>query len=93
VGGDLTDRLLRLFDDHDLLVMPTSPASRHPRDVFARFLMVLARNAIPWSFVGFPAVSVPCGTAEGLPVGLQLVAAPDREELLVAAARAVERAT
>ena len=43
-------------------------------------------------FVGFPAISVPVGTVGGLPVGLQLVAPPHREDLLVATARAVERA-
>ena len=41
--------------------------------------MVLSRNAIPWSFVGFPAISIPCGrSAAGLPIGMQLVAAPGR---------------
>lgn len=80
------------FDQVDLLAMPTSPVVAPPRDEFAAFLVLLARNAIPWSLVGFPAISVPVGTAGGLPVGLQLVAPPDREDLLVAAARAVERA-
>ncbi len=55
---------------------------------------VLSRNAIPWSLVGFPAISVPCGfTSEGLPVGLQIVAPPGREDIVVALGAAVERAT
>jgi len=58
---------------------------------FARHLMLLSRNAIPWSLTGFPALSVPCGWSEGLPVGLQLVAAPWREDLIVAVGCAVER--
>jgi amidase len=42
---------------------------------------------------GLPAVSVPAGrTREGLPVGVQIVGPPGAERLLLAAARAVERA-
>lgn len=42
---------------------------------------------------GLPAVSVPAGrTREGLPVGVQIVGPPRAERLLLAAARAVERA-
>ena len=70
--------------------MPTAPVVAPPVDDFAAYLMLLSRNAIPWSFVGFPAVSVPCGWVDGLPVGLQVVAPPDREDLLVAVAKAVE---
>jgi aspartyl-tRNA(Asn)/glutamyl-tRNA(Gln) amidotransferase subunit A len=41
----------------------------------------------PWSYVGFPTVSVPTGlTADGLPVAIQLVAAPWQEETLFATA-------
>jgi aspartyl-tRNA(Asn)/glutamyl-tRNA(Gln) amidotransferase subunit A len=43
------------------------------------------------SFAGCPAISLPCGkAANGLPVGLQLMAAPGREAGLLAAARALE---
>jgi aspartyl-tRNA(Asn)/glutamyl-tRNA(Gln) amidotransferase subunit A len=89
--GVLARRLLGAFDRHDVLVMPTSPVLAPPVDDFAQYLMLLSRNAIPWSFVGFPAISVPCGTVDGLPVGLQIVAPPDREDLLVAVGKAVER--
>ena len=89
--GQLGQRLLGAFEHHDLIVMPTSPVVAPPVDDFAGYLMLLSRNAIPWSFVGFPAISVPCGMVDGLPVALQLVAPPDREDLLVAAGRMVEQ--
>jgi Asp-tRNA(Asn)/Glu-tRNA(Gln) amidotransferase A subunit family amidase len=53
--------------------------------------MVLARYAIPWSLVGFPAISVPMGTIGNLPVGIQLVAPPGDEAVLVEVGRALER--
>jgi aspartyl-tRNA(Asn)/glutamyl-tRNA(Gln) amidotransferase subunit A len=90
VRAELTDRMVAAFANYDLLALPTVPVTAPLADDFARFLMLLSRNAIPWSFVGFPAISVPCGMVDGLPVGLQLVAPPDREDLLVAAAAAVE---
>ena len=87
----LADRFRALFVDHDVLVMPTTPVVAPPGDAFAEYLMVLSRNAIPWSLVGFPAISIPCGrSADGLPMGVQLVAAPGEDALLVAAGRVVE---
>ena len=87
----LAGRFGSLFVDHDILVMPTTPVVAPPSDAFAEYLMVLARNAIPWSLVGFPAISIPCGRSPGgLPMGVQLVAAPGADALLVAAGRVVE---
>lgn len=92
VRGELRDRLLRAFDEHEVLAMPTVPVTAPLVTGFAEYLMVLARNAIPWSLVGFPAISVPVGRVEGLPVGLQLVAPPHCEDRLVEVGRMVELA-
>jgi aspartyl-tRNA(Asn)/glutamyl-tRNA(Gln) amidotransferase subunit A len=88
----LRDRLAVVLAGHDVLALPTSLVVAPPTADFARYLTVLSRNAIPWSLVGFPALSVPCGAVDGLPVGLQLVAAPGGEERLVALGAALESA-
>jgi len=90
--GQLAETLLTCFEEVDLLVMPTAPTVAPIVEDAPRHLMTLARNAIPWSFVGFPAMSLPVGLVDGLPVGLQLVAPPHREGLLIAAGLAVEAA-
>jgi aspartyl-tRNA(Asn)/glutamyl-tRNA(Gln) amidotransferase subunit A len=47
----------------------------------------------PWTFGGFPAITIPSGLSRsGLPLGIQLVAAPFAEEKLLAAARWCEEA-
>jgi aspartyl-tRNA(Asn)/glutamyl-tRNA(Gln) amidotransferase subunit A len=86
----LADELLSCFEHVDVLAMPTVPVVAPPVSDFAAYLMVLARNAIPWSLVGFPAISLPCGPPGALPVGLQLVALPGREDLLVAVGKVAE---
>jgi len=46
----------------------------------------------PINFFGEPAISIPCGkTAEGLPIGLQLIAAPFEDAKLLQIAATVER--
>ncbi len=52
---------------------------------------LMLRNAAPMNVTGFPAITVPCGNAaNGLPVGLQLVALPWQEGPLLQAAHAFE---
>lgn len=88
--AELVEGLLGPFADHDVLAMPTVPIVAPPVADFARHLLQLSRNAVPWSFTGFPALSMPCGWSDGLPVGLQLVAPPGGEGLLVALGSALE---
>ncbi|MGI5158514.1 amidase [Microbispora sp. CA-102843] len=54
---------------------------------------VLTRLTSPFNATGLPAVSVPVALAGGLPVGLQLAGAAMRDEVVLHAARMVERLT
>lgn len=93
-------RMLRLFDDLDVLaapvttVLPFDAATTWPREING----VPQRDYLDWmracwriSLTGFPALSVPCGiTPDGLPVGLQLIAPPRREDLILGLAAQLE---
>lgn len=89
----LRERMLAAIEEFDAFVMPTVPVLAPPVEDADDYLTILSRNAILWSFVGFPAMSVPVRpSADGLPVGFQVVAAPGGEATMLAVARAVERA-
>jgi aspartyl-tRNA(Asn)/glutamyl-tRNA(Gln) amidotransferase subunit A len=89
--AELSEGMLAVFDGLDVLAMPTALCTAPPAEDFADYLYLLSRNAIPWSLVGFPAISVPCGfSPEGLPIGIQFVARPGEEATLVALGSAFE---
>jgi aspartyl-tRNA(Asn)/glutamyl-tRNA(Gln) amidotransferase subunit A len=88
----LREEMLAVLREHHVLAMPTAPVLAPPVERADEYLTILSRNAILWSFVGFPAISVPCPVPEGgLPVGLQLVAGPGGEALLLALATSLTR--
>ncbi|WP_084285610.1 amidase [Solirubrobacter soli] len=86
----LREEMLAVFREYHVLAMPTAPVLAPVVERADEYLTILSRNAILWSFVGFPAISVPC-PVDGLPVGLQLVAAPGGEALLIALATSLTR--
>jgi aspartyl-tRNA(Asn)/glutamyl-tRNA(Gln) amidotransferase subunit A len=86
--GDLT----AACKDVDVLLMPTVPIVAPTIEEAAQTPLVLTRNVALWSFVGFPALSVPGLPApSGLTTGLQIVAAPHAEAAIITVGRAVER--
>lgn len=89
--GQLRDSLAALFDGVDALVMPTSKVVAPLRQEADKYLLALSENCVPWSLVDFPAMSVPAGTSGGLPVGLQFVAAPGQDDLLLSLSHGFER--
>ncbi len=89
----LARRTLEQFAYCDVIMAPTTPIVAPPRDGYERYLLRLSRNTIIWSLIGAPAVSMPVGMSnEGLPIGLQLAAAPGNEQVLVDAGMTLERA-
>jgi aspartyl-tRNA(Asn)/glutamyl-tRNA(Gln) amidotransferase subunit A len=85
-----------IMRDVDVLVTPTTSAmpTRSDGTTSAESLVLFARNMRPFSMPGLPAVSVPAGfSAEGLPIGLQIIGRPFDEPTILRAARAYEAAT
>jgi aspartyl-tRNA(Asn)/glutamyl-tRNA(Gln) amidotransferase subunit A len=85
------------FKDVDVLLGPTSPTpafklGERTADPLAMYLSDI--YTITANLAGIPGLSMPCGfTKSGLPIGLQLLAAPFAEEILLRAARVFEKAT
>jgi aspartyl-tRNA(Asn)/glutamyl-tRNA(Gln) amidotransferase subunit A len=80
----------------DALVAPTSPdvAFRFGEKMADPVRMYLSDACtLPVNMAGLPGVSIPCGLADGLPVGLQLIGPAWSEATLMRAARAYEGAT
>ena len=83
----------RVFEDVDVIVTPTVPITAPAIDGPIDGALIL-RNTWPFNAARTPAISVPCGfDAQGLPIGLQLVAAPYDEATLLRAAAAYQRET
>jgi aspartyl-tRNA(Asn)/glutamyl-tRNA(Gln) amidotransferase subunit A len=78
----------------DLLLTPTTPtpafkAGEKTADPVAMYLADIF--VCPINLAGLPALSLPAGRSEGLPIGAQLIAPAFEEERLLAAAGALER--
>jgi aspartyl-tRNA(Asn)/glutamyl-tRNA(Gln) amidotransferase subunit A len=75
-----------IFQDVDCLALPTASNVAPTRETTGD-----RRFQAPWSLLGVPAVTLPCGLVDGLPVGLQLVASYWQEAHLLAIAAWIER--
>ncbi|WP_434522438.1 Asp-tRNA(Asn)/Glu-tRNA(Gln) amidotransferase subunit GatA [Halorubrum sp. AS12] len=81
------------FDDVDVIASPTMPVLPFElgESLDDPLRMYLAdANTTPVNLANLPAISVPAGETDGLPVGLQLVGPKFGEETIVRAASAVE---
>jgi aspartyl-tRNA(Asn)/glutamyl-tRNA(Gln) amidotransferase subunit A len=83
------------FERFDVLVSPTSPtvAFRLGEKTDNPLAMYLSDVlTIPSCLVGLPGLNIPCGLADGLPVGLQLLGPQFAENTLFRVGHALERA-
>ena len=83
------------FAQVDLVVTPTAPTVAFELGAKTDDPLAMYLNdyfTVPMSLAGIPAISIPCGLSEGLPVGFQLAGPAFSENRLLDAAHAVERA-
>jgi aspartyl-tRNA(Asn)/glutamyl-tRNA(Gln) amidotransferase subunit A len=90
-------KLARLFETIDVLLVPATPLPATPiedADPLALSKGNLTRFTRMFNLTGNPAVVLPCGfTSDDLPIGMQLVGAHWREDLILQVARTYEQAT
>ena len=83
------------FAKVDVIVAPTAPTVAFKIGAVSDPLEMKLNDilTIPANMAGIPAISLPCGFSNGLPIGLQLMAPAFGEEVLLRAAHAYEQAT
>jgi aspartyl-tRNA(Asn)/glutamyl-tRNA(Gln) amidotransferase subunit A len=84
-----------VFERVDFVVTPTSPTvafelGAKTGDPLSMYLNDFC--TVPMSLAGIPAISIPCGSSEGLPVGLQIAGPAFSENRILDAAYALEQA-
>jgi aspartyl-tRNA(Asn)/glutamyl-tRNA(Gln) amidotransferase subunit A len=90
----------KAFGQVDVVVAPTTPVTAPLRTSTTvtiegeeeTMLSAKWRFTYPSNLTGFPSLSVPCGFAGGLPVGMQIIARPFDESTMLQAAYAYEQA-
>ncbi len=97
----LNAQLEKLFKEYDLLITPTMPTEAFaaegppPSEIDGQPIPLLGAVAFtyPFNFSGHPAASMPAGlTTNKLPAGLQIIAPRHRDDLVLQAANAYEKA-
>ena len=99
LARQLREEYDRVLGACDLLLMPTLPMKATPlppRDaplaLYCRRAFEMLPNTAPFDVTGHPAMSVPCGMSDGLPVGMMLVGGKWRDAVIYRAAAAFEQA-
>jgi amidase len=98
---NLSRKLRAAYDEalakYDLLLMPTLPVKATPlpppdasRELYIQRAFEMVPNTAPFDATGHPAMTVPCGMSEGLPIGLMLIGKHYDESTIYRAAAAFE---
>jgi amidase len=99
---NITRRLVAAYDgvlaQHDLLLMPTTPMKAQPmpkpgapREEVVQRALEMITNTAPFDISHHPAMAIPCGMSDGLPVSMMLIGKHWDEPTIYRAAAAFEQ--
>jgi amidase len=100
---NLSRKLRAAYDaalsQYDLLLMPTVPLKATPlppvdapRELYIQRAFEMIPNTASFDATGHPAISIPCGMGDGLPIGLMIIGKHYDESTIYRAAAAFEKA-
>lgn len=86
----------KAFKKYDVLISPTTPTvafkvGEKSEDPLSMYLSDI--STIPVNLAGLPAISIPCGFSQGMPIGLQIIGKAFDEETIIRAAYTYEQNT
>jgi amidase len=97
LGRILRSAYDQTFKEVDLLIMPTTPMKATPlpppnasRQEYVNRALEMIPNTCPFDVTGHPAINVPCGMSNGLPVGMMIVGRHWEEGKVLRVAHAFE---
>jgi len=98
LGRKLNEAYNDSLSQYDLFLMPTLPMKATPLPppdaslaLYCQRAFEMLANTSPFDVTGHPAMSVPCGMSEGLPVGMMLISRHYGESTIYQAAHAFEQ--
>ena len=99
LSRQLREEFNKVFASYDLLLTPTTAMKAPPippadasLELWCQRGFEMITNTAPFDVTGHPAMSVPCGMSDGLPVGLQIIGRRYDESTIYRAAAAFEQA-
>ena len=90
---EMKHRMAKFFREYNALALPSTPITApliEGNDAVEQARR-LTRFTAPFNLTGLPAISVPCGSSGGLPIGLQIVGGAWREAMVLRTARTYEK--
>lgn len=98
---NLSRKLKKAYDDafnnYDVLIMPTLPLKATPipgpdasREEYISRALEMIPNTCPFNLTGHPAMNVPCGKSNGLPIGMMIIGRYGEDETVLRVAHAFE---
>lgn len=100
LANQLTNAYNKVFEEFDLVVMPTTPQTAHKlppspeddRKTYITQALNMVANTATFDLTGHPSITVPCKNVKGLPVGLMLTGRHFEDATVLRAGHAYEQA-